>query len=114
VYWEKHAQDQQPIPEQLRAARAARVLARIGTPEANKVLPSLVENPFFLLPLAEHKGRRTSRDLIELEGVFYGVIRDLESNGAPEARRLLKVIAAGASDAHLTREAKAALERLQR
>jgi RNA polymerase sigma factor (sigma-70 family) len=114
AYREKHAQDQQPIPEQLRVARAAGVLDRIGTPEANKLLPSLAENPFFVLPLVEHRGRRTSRDLSELEGVFYGVLRDLESNGTPEARQLLKVIAAGASDARLTREAKAVLERLQR
>jgi WD40 repeat protein len=114
VYWEKHAQDKQPIPEQLRTARTASVLARIGTPEANKVLLSLRENPFFVFSLCEEKRRRTSRATIELEGAYYGVIRNLEANSSPEARQLLKVIASGALDDHLTREAKAALQRLGR
>ncbi len=38
----------------------------------------------------------------------------LEYNGTPEARRILESLAKGVPEAHLTREAKAALERLTR
>jgi RNA polymerase sigma factor (sigma-70 family) len=114
AYWDKLAQDQQPITGQLRMARTATVLARIGTPEANKLLLSLREDPFFQLSLHADNRRRLSRDTTELEGVFYGVIKNLEANGTPDARQLLKMIADGALSDHLTREAKSALERLAR
>jgi hypothetical protein len=41
-------------------------------------------------------------------------VEALEYMGTPEARKLLEVVAEGAPEARLTREAKAALERLNR
>jgi hypothetical protein len=45
---------------------------------------------------------------------FYGAVRDLEFDGTPEAKRLIKVIAAYASDVNLARTGRTPLERLDR
>ena len=114
AYRQKHAGDPKSFTESMRVARAVGALARLGTSEANQLLPSLAENVFFLPPMSEDERRRRSRDTVELEGIVYAAIRDLEANGTPEAQQVLKMIAPNAASDRLKREAKEALERLAR
>ncbi|MDB5313697.1 MAG: hypothetical protein JWO38_7899, partial [Gemmataceae bacterium] len=80
------------IEPELRAARAGK-----PSPEQAVRLDRLLTS----LPLSPSPGRR-----LELRGVWA-----LELIGTPAARRVLTTLAAGAPDAKLTREAKAALGR---
>jgi RNA polymerase sigma factor (sigma-70 family) len=75
-------------------------LASDPSPEMRKRLEQL---------LAKLEPEKSPQRLRELRAV-----QALEYAGTPEARQLLEKLAARAADAHLTREAKAALERVAR
>ena len=69
------------------------------SPEARRRLTKLLEQP--LLPVTSSEVLQNLRCVAVLERI-----------GSPEAREVLERLAKGAPPAHLTREAKAAVERL--
>jgi WD40 repeat protein len=97
--------------------RASRALERLG-PRAEAALRRALEKP-----TSAEVSARASRLLQKLERpdgptlpseelIALRVVEALEGGGTPEARAVLKDLAAGAADAELTQAAKAALGRL--
>src|SRR5262249_5404273 len=96
-----------------RRQAASRRLATLADPAGPALRAALKADP------SPEKRRRIEEALATLTGVPpANVLRDLrgvevlERIGTPEARQLLGELARGAPGARLTREAKAALERL--
>jgi WD40 repeat protein len=99
------------LPTRRKAEQAlveAREGARAALEEAHHNAPDL-ESRLRLGRLLARLGPRSPESLREVRAVFA-----LELRGTPEARRILKRLAGGLPGANLTREAKAALARLNR
>src|SRR5262249_26780395 len=86
---------------ELAAPALEQALAREPSPEARRRLQALVDK--LQGPITQPELLRAVRAVAVLEDI-----------ATPEARQLLERLAAGAPEARLTQEAKAALERLDR
>jgi hypothetical protein len=96
--------------------KASRELERQGELAESRLRKALADNP------SPETRRRIEALLNKLQGPITSAetlrsirtVEVLEHIGSPEARQLLQKLASGAAEARLTRDAKAALERLDR